>query len=257
MAENVLLTIARCPVVAKCLQDPELKHPCSTIVRSQRSENYQAHQLPEPWSGQIDQAPILFISSNPSLSGKEVFPTGSWDDAQIVDYFQHRFGGGEKVWVKAGTKSLTKDGSYKQATMFWAGVKQRAKELLQREPQPGLDYALTEIVHCKSKSEHGVMEARGHCISRYFARVLSASPARVFVVLGSQARNIVQRELEIGNPPNVIGPCEVFGRERIIAFLPHPNARQKRTFQTRFSFEELEKVRSFLQNDSLCGGNDE
>jgi hypothetical protein len=207
-------------VVEECLQDPELKHPCSTIVRSQRSENYQAHQLPEPWSGQLDQAPILFISSNPSLSGK-------------------------------------KDDSYKQATMFWAGVKQRAKELLQREPQPGLDYALTEIVHCKSKSEHGVMEARGHCISRYFARVLSASPARVFVVLGSQARNIVQRELEIGNPPNVIGPCEVFGRERIVAFLPHPNARQKRTFQTRFSFEELEKVRSFLQNDSLCGGNDE
>jgi hypothetical protein len=39
-------------------------------------------------------------------------------------------------------------------------VRQRAIELLQRDVRPGVDYALTEIVHCKSKSENGVAEAK-------------------------------------------------------------------------------------------------
>ena len=44
----------------------------------------------------------------------------------------------------------------------------------------GLDYALTEVVRCKSRQERGVPEALGTCSSRYLARTLELSAARVF-----------------------------------------------------------------------------
>jgi len=121
MIEDLLIEITRCPVILQCLNgDPG--HPCSTIVDLQRSTSIVTHQLPEPWSGQINQSPILFISSNPSISNDEIFPTSDWNDEKITDYFQHRFGEGQQEWVINGTKSLQRDGSYGRATMFWAGV---------------------------------------------------------------------------------------------------------------------------------------
>ncbi|WP_196524075.1 hypothetical protein [Nostoc commune] len=36
-------------------------------------------------------------------------------------------------------------------------VRQRAIELLERDVIPGIDYAITEIVHCKSENEIGLV----------------------------------------------------------------------------------------------------
>ena len=101
MHKPLLLEISRCSEVIQCLKwNPE--HPCSKIIGLQGSASYAEHQLPEPCSGQINIAPILFISSNPSISEDEIFPTGSWKDSDIVDFYQHRFGGGKDLWVKDG-----------------------------------------------------------------------------------------------------------------------------------------------------------
>ena len=43
-------------------------------------------------------------------------------------------------------------------------------------------------MHCKSKSEIGVREARDFCTGRYFDRILAVSGASIIVVLGSAAR---------------------------------------------------------------------
>ncbi|MCF3607522.1 hypothetical protein L2E81_13290 [Planktothrix agardhii 1033] len=59
------------------------------------------------------------------------------------------------------------DGTYSRVTQFWAAVRKRAIELLQRDVIPGFDYALTEIVHCKSHHEIGVEQAQEQCVQAY------------------------------------------------------------------------------------------
>jgi hypothetical protein len=51
---------------------------------------------------------------------------------------------------------------------------------------PGQDYALTEVVHCGSGVERGVDEALETCSSRYLKRVISLSPAKLLVLVGTK-----------------------------------------------------------------------
>jgi len=245
MTRNLLLTIARCPEISKCLEGNN-NHPCRTIIGLQGSTSITDHQLPEPWSGEIDKAPILFISSNPSIGEDEIFPTGNWESEKIYDYFHHRFGGGKEEWIVNGTKSLRKDRSYGRATMFWAGVKSRAKELLERDPVPGVDYALTELVHCKSKQELGVSEALDHCVSLYLTKVLAASNAKVLVGLGNLAKDVLYSEFGLVGDKKLYGPLPILGTQRMVVLLPHPNARKARSFEKILSENELNLLRSFV-----------
>lgn len=175
--EGLLLEIAHCPVVRRCLEQPELVHPCAQIVRSQGAATVADFQVPEPWTGQIATAPILFLSSNPSSSRSdppsdldEEFPTGSkdaWPDARVVDFFDKRFGDGREAWTRNGLYVLRRDGSFSQHWVrFWASAKARATEALGREAVPGRDFAMTEVVRCKSTGEGGVASAAGHCPDR-------------------------------------------------------------------------------------------
>lgn len=249
MRNKLLLEIARCSLVQHCIDRPTHDHPCFTIVHSQGSGSVDHHQVPEPWSGHIDHAPILFVASNPSISDQDVFPTGQWSDEDITDFFNNRFGGGKQQWIRDGTKGLGKDGVHLRATHFWAGVKQRAIELLERDVEPGVDYALTEIVHCKSKSEIGMREAQDFCVSRYLGRILSMSDASIIVVLGKPAREALETELGIPKDRTMHGPAGLWGRERIVTFLPHPNAHQPRTFVKCVPENELRTMRVFLRRE--------
>ncbi len=146
---KLLREIARCPNVSQCFERNGSVNPCGNIVRSQGIKNLASHQLPEPWSGRLDGAPILFLSSNPSIESPgeetEEYPRWSWANADIEDFFTNRFGGGRKNWIAGGVRFLRADGSYSpRAVRFWAFVRQRSIELLQREVEPGVDYALSE-----------------------------------------------------------------------------------------------------------------
>jgi len=166
----------------------------------------EEHQVPEPWSGQLARAPILFVSSNPSISRSEDYPTWRWSDVEIADFFDNRFGGGRKRWVTDGARSLRADGTRSGSVAFWAGVRNRAGELLGRPAVPGEDYALVEVVRCKSTNERGVAEARRTCSELYLARTLEASGATVIVTLGEKARPTVNTMF--GGPPRsgIFGP---------------------------------------------------
>src|SRR5262245_49054825 len=118
MDNPLLLEIARCPVIQHCIDNPTTQHSCSTIVQLQGSTSFAHHQVAEPWSGHLAQAPLLFLSSNPSLSTMDLFPTGSWSDEHLIDYFQNRFGGGRQLWIDGGTRAITEDGTYLRATRF-------------------------------------------------------------------------------------------------------------------------------------------
>jgi hypothetical protein len=250
MSEKALLDeITNCPHARQCLDNSTIENPCREIVESQAQLGITQFQVPEPWSGQIDTAPILFLSSNPSIGGDEVYPTWDWSSEDVYDYFNHRFGGGHKDWVLDGKKSLRTDGTYGRATKFWAAVRVRAKELFQRDVIPGIDYALTEIVHCKSRNEIGVQQAQAQCVLIYLRRVLELAKAKVIVVLGKQAGQIIQREFAISPEKLLSEPIQIGDRQKLFTFLPHPNARADRTFAKCLEDYEMEKLRAFLPED--------
>jgi hypothetical protein len=240
---QLLLSIARCPNISHCLDPGIASHPCQEIILSQDVAEIVDFQIPEAWSGQLSQAPLLFLSSNPSIGHDEVYPTGKWLDTEILDFFDNRFKG---KWIQDGRRSLRKGGSYGRATMFWSAVRQRAIELFERDVIPGQDYALTEVVRCKSLREIGVPAAVQECASRYLEPTLLASAARVIVVLGRKAQEMLQMLWGLPSNQGPLVPVEIGGRPRLIANLPHPNAHEPRTFAGKFDIEQLNAIRRFL-----------
>lgn len=275
------LEVVRCPIVAQCLSDADPRHPCAKIVLDQwqgidgdaRLEHWpRLHQLPEPWQGHLEAASILFISSNPSISGSVTVPPPPpaaeatefvgktvaehpsirhlgqgpkwlWEDDELVDRYEASF----DLYIKGGIASRRPDGTVMRYTAFWAAVKKRAQELIpERRVRPGWDYALTEVVRCKSRQERGVPEAAAVCPSRYLERTLELSAARVFVVLGRWARQTVARQMGLSAGGDLQGPLLIGGRERLVAFLPHPNAHEPRSFAKRFDAEDLARLRMHI-----------
>ena len=245
----LLLEISRCPIAELTWANAEDEYGCATIVSSQKTGRSNFH-TPEPWSGRLEEAPILFVSSNPSFFDLEIYPQLDWADDQIVDFFANRFGGGQREWLKDGTRTMLEAGGHSTGVKFLQAVRAGAGELLQSgDVIPGHDYAITEVVHCKSGGEAGVAEALMTCSGNYLDRVLRLSAAHVVVVLGRVAREILTLSLNVPafEVNSVYGPAIVGERERLFVFLPHPNARSGRTFES-WPPDQLELVRDFLQN---------
>lgn len=230
-----LLAIARCPVMETCLDRETSTHPCAAIAHFQwesidpriRIARWrQAHQLPEPWVGHLDKAPILFVSSNPSIRG-QITPEGlaaptrdgiTWDapDDEIVDRSENAF---DKYMVD-GVRSI----GAKRPTRYWSSIKRRAQELIPGRPvRSGHDYALTEVVRCKSRSEVGVADAAPTCIERHLTPTIELSAARVIVGIGAHARRALIRRFQLTSSVGV-QRAVVGERERLVVFLPHPSS---------------------------------
>jgi hypothetical protein len=222
--------------------------PCSPIIATQ--DDAYPFQPPEPWSGLIESAPILFLSSNPSIdeSRLEEYPEADWEIDRVRSFFNFRFNGnpGGFDYVQDGVRPLLKSGEYGRSVAFWGAVKRHADDLLGREAVPGVDYALSEVVHCKSRQEVGVKEAMCKCSSNYLDRLLQVSAASVVIVLGSRARKIfVMRYPDIFSVSPEFGTVmqvEVGLRRRLVAFMPHPNAHMKRRLSERVSAAQLDRL---------------
>jgi hypothetical protein len=260
---NLLHTIVRCPNVEQCYSTGQ--SACCDIINLQRSVSVtiSQHHVPEPWSGDIEHAPILFISSNPGFNKADIphgeqakFPLWEWPDEAIEEFFTQRFNQAKsKPWIK-DNHYLLRNGSYSRlAVSYWSGVRARAKELLERDVKGGVDYALTEIVHCQSENEQSITDQiKDECVKHYLQPVLALSGAKVLVVMGDWARNAIEdtfrRELKgaLGlSDGRVFGPLHISGRQRYIAFMPHTNARMKRTFKNCLDKETLQVLQAFLR----------
>ena len=233
---DLLHEITRCPNIRQCFTS-QGSNPCSKIISVQHSHTLDQHQVPEPWNGDLQHAPILFLSSNPALDKNEVFPLWSYPDESMEHFFTHR--------LEHGAYTLLQDGSKKRVP-FWSNVHNRAQELLDGDVSGGVDYALTEVVHCKSKTEKDVKkETVKACVKRYLQRVVELSGAKVIVVLGSKARKAVKEEFRLSDG-SMVGPLHIGQRQRYIVFLPHPNAHGPHTFEKCLNKEELLELRAFL-----------
>lgn len=244
-SRRLLLEITHCPIVDVCYRE-STAHVCSDVVREQSPSPIVEFQVPEPWSGDLTSAPMLFLSSNPGINNVEEYPTRAWSDEEVVDFFANRFGGGKQAWVRDGLYGRRKDGGYAKGWVrFWAAVRARASELLNRDAIPGVDYALSEVVHCKSNKEAGVQSASTECVPRWLGQVLEASGAGIIICLGQVSANAVRSILSIPSGGR-ISRTLIGGRRRTLLFLPHPNSRQKRTIAACFSDNEIADLRAEL-----------
>lgn len=234
--DQLLLAITRCPELAKARRDES--HPCSTIASIQPNLDYH---VPEPWSGHVDTAPILFVSSNPSISESERYPTPLWDYTDTIDFFQRRF---------------DPDAGYSYVAFsrvrFWSSVKRRAEEITQRPAVPGKDFALTELVHCKSRGEHGVSPAFPTCSRMWLSRVMKQSGAKIIILLGRFARDAGVQHWRLDRHRSVHHRSVHFdvpiaGLNRAVLFLPHPNAFARKTVAGHTNQAERRRLRSLLR----------
>ena len=275
-------TIARCPLVEKCITDPSSTHSCNEIVTHQwpgvpaekRRKYWQTvHQLPEPWVGHLETAPLLFLSSNPNLASRRPphlppkkaprleglgehtvdqhpslgrglsAPKWEWTDSEIVDRFVSAF----HVFMSAdGTRPLLDSGLPGEPIHYWEAIKRLADHLYGRPTRPGLDYALTEVVRCKSPHEIGVQAAVETCAARYLRPTLALSPAAVICVSGRVARQAIRREYSYPDDRQVSEPMEIEGRKRLVVFVAAPASKGRTAYPKTVPDEMIGIVRTAL-----------
>jgi hypothetical protein len=222
------LKILRCPVIQVAAKSPS--HPCHQIVSSQTSE----FQLPEPWNGDIN-APILYLSSNPSYNPLEMTVTKHWREEEALDYFEKRL----QNEVAVVDKKRSRPG-------FWGFIRNHATDLLGRNATCGTDYASTEVVHCKSPRQIGVPQAIYECSPRFLENVLEVCGAKVVFLVGSKALQAMQRfglQLEVGH----VKIWRVGAKGFLFAATPHPGDHVPSKLANVFTEEKIEELRQYLR----------
>jgi hypothetical protein len=189
---------------------------CGGVVRWQFDQHDQnelaEHGLsgiihrPEPWAGNLVDAPVMFLSSNPSFDRRESFPTLEWSDDDASDFFIRRFttdrgrsfGAIDGPREKDLDRVILRDGSLTGKVKTWHSLRSRAAVILDqtiKETLASRDYVMTEVVHCKSQKEIGVAEALPICVKKWLAPKLQLSSARLIVVSGSHAGKAVKKAI--------------------------------------------------------------
>ena len=239
---SLLLEISNCSELRRATNS---SHPCHRIVNCQAGS--EEFQLPEPWTGHLSSAPILFLSSNPSINEEEAYPTTLWNNNVVTDFFEYRFDV-NRPWTKNGRYVLLKDRRTYNTdwVRFWASVRKRAEELLGRAASPGQDYAITEVVHCKSRAETGVSEALSTCSEKWLEPILENSAANIVVLLGNRARDVCCKLWEINGERTVHFNVIAGNRPRAIVIIPHPNAFKPKKITDYANAEEIKELRILL-----------
>jgi len=209
-AKELAGSICSCPELYEALGKPN--HPCHAVVITQNlmiKGDEKMRQRPEPWVGNLQKAKVLFISSNPSISDdedvniREKFPTFGDSEEDSAEFFLNRFdnqinnphatfnyrGKVNFLYQSFDGKFRGKGGTFDKPIETWQGIHERAKEILGDDCDPTENYALTEVVKCKSKAEKGVREASARCIETWMDKVMEVSPAKLIVIIGAAARD--------------------------------------------------------------------
>jgi len=252
-SDALALEIARCPIVQAVLAGDARGASCRAVVEFQKDRPVGNRWVPEPWSGHLSEAQVLFLSSNPGAGDPEddTAPgevVASRDDDYILHSFEDAYDDGPWPGIHDGTRLRSPDGKPGKYIRYWGWCQSIAEELFGREVRPGHDYALTEMVHCGTQHEIGVWDAAQECVPRYLERVLAASAAPVVLVVGAVARDILSSQ-HPGLAPGVdhLAKGDVGGRPRLIAYIPHPSAFGGKTLAARIGTGPLQTLRDALR----------
>lgn len=283
--------ITNCAQVHEAIRSES--HPCREVVSEQSLQIHALRQRPEPWFGNLHQAKVLFVSSNPSINTEgaefgEIFPTYNWTPEESASFFVNRITDAHDSPVTFGHATepnfLTRshDGEYrnglknpKRPQSTWNMIHNRAKEILGREANPRINYALTEVVHCKSRGEAGVKKAAQFCSQQWMPEILESSPAKIIVILGSQARDsfaipVLKARPDFGSYETYsflsqderlrrdIFKTSYAGRERLVIFNWHPNNRGfDKVLSKVYGEKGLEYFQTFLEGIPDVDGTSE
>jgi len=281
--------ICNCPRREAALSDKS--SPCHKVVKNQLkvTKEFSEFHRPEPWIGRLSTAKLLFISSNPGLSvdqgsDREEFPTQSWTPEESAEFFVERFNQNRDPVIATFnnpdepdflTRSI--DGEYrsggknpKRPQATWSGIHKLACELLGQMCSPDSDYALTEIIHCKSLMGAGVAEASDTCADSWMARILNSSPANVLVVIGAKVRDNFANPF-LGAPSNFaeangaaykmmtqkeramrdIFLTQYGGRPRLVVFNWHPTSMEVRGMNHAYGPDVTNWISSVIRGDMV------
>ena len=243
--EQLLLDICKCPNVTFAMQDKN--HPCHSVVSVQNNSN--KFQVPEPWTGNLGHSKLLIIASNPSIDESEAYPTDEWEDAWIIDFFNNRFDE-DYGWTQKGLHVLQKDriNFAKRVVRYWAEVRKQSDRIYGHETKPGIDYTLTEIVHCKSRSRIGVRDAASKCAEQWLERIIRSSPAKVLLVLGEDAGEMLGEFLGLDESYISHRYLDYAGAHRWILFVPAPGSSKPRKIDGILSEDELLELREWINS---------
>lgn len=219
--------------------------PCSSVINSQGCSSIAAFHIPEPWNGNIDSARILFVSINPGYSPGELFPREGnlywmnglkFNPSKVEDFFEHRFdlkypyvvykGGGHAFKIRMG------NGSLKSVRGFWTYVFKMANDLIPNA-DPVKDFAITELVHCKSGNIRSITNGCfGQCMMKHFAKVLTQAQNVEYVVfIGGSVREKVCSHYGFSKPivkGQWYDTTKLNSRRLKIIFVDHNNARSNK-----------------------------
>lgn len=218
-------------------------------------------------------------------SDKKSFSRESWKKCDIEDFFENRFNSSTKaVQYVERLKVLNNDGSRGRVVRTWKILCKYAlalkygktlkcssirsndvnkygfAEVLGNDNtykiidynsstftvKAGVDFALTEIVKCKSEREKGVSSARKECSTRFLDRVLSLYKGDTLCVVGFHAQKIFLeryniQDLTFPHDNGIVkyGHCEINQRLVNVYFLPHPNVHIKGKYSNGVSLNGI------------------
>lgn len=204
--------------------------------------------LPEPWNGNIESASLLFLSINPGYSPNELYPrlgNGWWIDEsgklsvqRVADFFTNRFSSEHNyVMNEDGRRFCIKmeDGSYRRLRRsYWENIHKIATLILNRDVCIGKDYAITEIVHCKTSRESGLNEkCYSRCLTLWLKQILNvAQKANTIIVVGEKPRiligQFVEQRIDVPERYRWYERSIPGGRKYKWLFIDHPAAYQCR-----------------------------
>jgi hypothetical protein len=249
-SRELAVEIMRCPILAACLEEGGYQLACYDVAVGPGGP-HQGHWVPDSWVGHLTEAPLLFVSSSTAggwdATGDPSGPSVDSEDEALLDWEDGGFDEGQWPGIAKGVYPVDSQGKLGKPVRYWEWARARAEEVLPCKAEPGLGYALTEVVHCNSTGEPQVWSALRTCATLYLERVLAASPARVVVLVGSVAKWAFQEHMGLEVLEHLRGPVEVAGRERLVVAVRHPNSRGGvKSFRGQLSDAQLEQVKGAL-----------
>ena len=267
------------------LLNPNLAHPYRSIV--QFSINEEGFQIGEPFNGDIEQAPILFLSSNPAFNFDEVSPRffpnsgklfvpehiedGSKKgkkeikpdsyDSYIKPFFLSRI---HKIINGQSLHIPLKNGKTK-AVPYWGCVRNNTKTLLpctllksyksKEKIREIMKYAVCmEIVPFRSNKERGVPDALDKCWDTFTKHLLELSKASVIVLVGNKVLDCfvkkVASDAEETLEKKNIYPCTIGGHERLVVKVDFAQGTFS-NFKEFFSETVIDTLKGTVQKSSL------
>jgi hypothetical protein len=206
---------------------PLREHPFRKLVEFQinayKDEGFsiedKGFQVGEPWSGDLQNARVLFLSSNPAIGVYDKFPryhaktrTISWPDGtqlslpDVEKFFRDRFQcapmkNGQVLYVEQ-VDDAGKDTGLTKAIPYWGCVRNTIEKLDLKTVQAKATFAtielyvkalmsravIMEIVPFKSNGENGVTEAFYTCARNFTQHLLPHATAPVVILIGQKVR---------------------------------------------------------------------